>query len=262
MIPRKPGNRILDIGARRELEDIRRLIPNLDQKRWSSIEFSKSGVRIYVNDSGQLVFADKDSPGSYTLKQLAQDTIDGGGGGGEANTASNIGAGGIGFYKQKVGVDLQFKNAKSDAATITITDDAVNNEVNFEVAGGGGPAFPIGSVFLAVVATDPSVLLGYGTWTQIAQGKFLVGQDGTDTDFDVAEETGGAKTHTHAQHTAGGAHTHDSHTFTANKLGGLAGSPVTGPTTHSSDGSHQHNIHDTPSHLPPYLVVYAWKRTA
>ena len=127
---------------------------------------------------------------------------------------------------------------------------------------GGGQAFPVGSVFLAVVSTNPNTLLGYGTWSQIAQGKFLVGQDGTDTAFDVAEETGGAKIHTHAIHTTGGAHTHDSHTFVDGKFGGLAGSPVTGPTTHSSQGGHTHDAHDSPSHLPPFLVCYIWKRTA
>ena len=48
---------------------------------------------------------------------------------------------------------------------------------------GGSNAFPVGSVFLAVVATDPATLLGYGTWVQISQGKFLVGQDAGDVAF-------------------------------------------------------------------------------
>ncbi len=33
--------------------------------------------------------------------------------------------------------------------------------------------FPVGSVYLAVVATDPATLLGYGTWSQIAKGTDL-----------------------------------------------------------------------------------------
>lgn len=53
--------------------------------------------------------------------------------GGEANTASNIGVGGVGFFKQKSGVDLQFKNANAGSARLTITDDVVNNEVDFDV---------------------------------------------------------------------------------------------------------------------------------
>lgn len=62
--------------------------------------------------------------------------------------------------------------------------------------GGGGACagYPVGSVYLGVLPTNPGTLLGCGTWTQIAQGRALVGQDSGDTQFDVAEETSGAKT--------------------------------------------------------------------
>lgn len=65
-----------------------------------------------------------------------------------------------------------------------------------EVGGGGGQAFPVGAVFLAVVSTNPATLLGYGTWAAFGAGRMLVGLDAADADFDTAEETGGAKTHT------------------------------------------------------------------
>lgn len=58
----------------------------------------------------------------------------------------------------------------------------------------GGEAFPIGSVFIAVVSTNPATLLGYGTWSAFGAGRVMVGRDAGDTDFDTAEETGGAKT--------------------------------------------------------------------
>ena len=53
--------------------------------------------------------------------------------GGQANTASNIGAGGIGLYQQKVGVDLQFRNINAASARISVVLDAGNNEVDLDV---------------------------------------------------------------------------------------------------------------------------------
>lgn len=61
--------------------------------------------------------------------------------------------------------------------------------------GGDGEAFPIGAVFIAVDATNPGTLLGYGTWSAFGTGRVLVGRDAADTDFDLVEETGGQKAH-------------------------------------------------------------------
>ena len=154
---------------------------------------------------------------------------------------------------------------------------------------GGSEAFPVGSVFLSVVSTNPATLLGYGTWSQIAGGRFLVGQG--NAPYDTPEATGGATTHTHTAHTgvishthttdSQGAHVHDEYrnSATTGSLDGWAAgdtstntATLTGYDTGSA-GAHTHTAaapagavneyaHDSPSHLPPYFVAYIWKRTA
>ena len=162
------------------------------------------------------------------------------------------------------------------------------SSVSLEEQGGGADAFPVNSVFLAVVATNPATLLGYGTWVQIAQGKFIVGQNGADVDFDVAEETGGVKTHTHTTHVVTQPNDHLdvlNHVHRENRnsatTGGLDGwgagdtstntplltgystaNPTTGGVAAQVHTGAAVDAHNSPSHLPPYLVLYCWKRTA
>lgn len=110
----------------------------------------------------------------------------------------------------------------------------------------------------------------------------LVGQTGGDADFDTAEETGGAKTVTldttqipaHSHGVTDPGHTHltqryptatggsSGFTIDTSMSGTLADntlptkSATTGITTQNAGGGAAH------SNLPPYLVVYVWKRTA
>lgn len=58
-----------------------------------------------------------------------------------------------------------------------------------------GFQFPIGALYLTTDPTDPASVLGYGTWSQVSQGLFLVGQDGAT--YAAAAATGGAATHAH-----------------------------------------------------------------
>lgn len=56
-----------------------------------------------------------------------------GAGSGEANTASNVGTAGVGVFKQKTGVDLEFKKINAGSAKISVTDDAGNSEVDVDL---------------------------------------------------------------------------------------------------------------------------------
>ena len=131
-------------------------------------------------------------------------------------------------------------------------------------AGQASEAFPVGSVFISVVSTNPNTLLGYGTWSAIGAGRTLVGLDAGQTEFDTVEETGGAKTHTLSaaempahthvltelrDATTGGATTNIALTADTSST---TGTKVSG----STGGGGAHN------NLQPYLVVYFWKRTA
>ena len=53
--------------------------------------------------------------------------------GGETNTASNQGVGGVGVYYQKVGVDIQFKNINAGSNQISIANNDTTHEIEIDV---------------------------------------------------------------------------------------------------------------------------------
>ena len=163
---------------------------------------------------------------------------------------------------------------------------------------GGSEAFPVGSVFIAVVSTNPGTLLGYGTWSAFAAGRVLVGLDSGQIEFDTVKETGGAKDvtltaaqsglpqHTHVQDAHN--HTQNSHTHVITSQTATTGSAtsyehgtldtssaeaeateVTGATTATNQTATAVNQNAGPTaaaqahtNLQPYIVVYMWERTA
>ena len=143
------------------------------------------------------------------------------------------------------------------------TNKFLRDDMTWQSPPGGSEAFPIGSVFISVVSTNPATLLGYGTWSAFGAGRVLVGLDSADTDFDTVEETGGAKTHTLTEAEIP-AHVHGELAPSSASSGALkfaidtnaSGSQAAGLNTASTGGGGAHN------NLSPYVVCYFWKRTA
>lgn len=138
--------------------------------------------------------------------------------------------------------------------------------------------YPVGTVYTnATSSTNPATLLGFGTWTAFGAGKVMVGLDSGDATFSTVGNTGGSKdaivvSHTHTATVTDAGHSH-SYTATNNGNQSLSGGPstanlgtfasTTGTATtgitvaNSTTGSSATN-----ANLPPYVVVYLWKRTA
>lgn len=146
--------------------------------------------------------------------------------------------------------------------------------------------YPVGAIFITTVNTNPSSYMG-GTWVRFGNGKTLVGIDENDTDFNVAEKTGGEKQHiltkdempSHSHETrdvnghkayfwswSGGPHPSPTIWIPGGNVSGgsmpAGGNPLMskqaweGYTTTDTGGGNSHN------NLQPYITVYMWKRTA
>lgn len=55
--------------------------------------------------------------------------------------------------------------------------------------------FPVGSTYVTQESTNPSTILGFGTWERL-KGKVCLGVDEDDEDLNTIGKTGGEKTHT------------------------------------------------------------------
>lgn len=123
--------------------------------------------------------------------------------------------------------------------------------------------YPVGSIFLSVNSTNPGTLFG-GTWVQISQGRFLLGESSSY----AVKSTGGEVTHTLTVDEMP-SHAHDFYGFNINN------SVLTGSDAHVSglDAGHGYKYTSDKgmiaagggkahNNMPPYFVCYMWQRTA
>ena len=130
--------------------------------------------------------------------------------------------------------------------------------------------YPVGAIFTTVTAYANSAAvvaaIGGTTWVAFGAGKMPIGVDSSDTDFDTAEDTGGAKTHTLSTAEMP-SHNHSNGSYT--KLGISNGSNTTQGVDSSSGELNLINTADIQAtgggtahnNMPPYIAVYMWKRT-
>jgi len=121
--------------------------------------------------------------------------------------------------------------------------------------------YPIGSIYLSVVATNPNTTLGAGTWVAVSVGKYLVGYSNGDPDFDPVENTGGAKLHYHNVDIDNTTSDGPSAIIDVDRnLDGITINVGAADHTHDVDpvleASGVNNV------ITPFFVVYVWKRTA
>lgn len=176
-----------------------------------------------------------------------------------------------------------------DGTLILVNRDGAEIFAGDVMTGSPLAAWPVGSVFISVVPTSPSTLLGGGTWAAFGTGRMLVGVNPADSDWNTVEETGGSKTHTLteaqlAQHRHDIGHDHANvavnveYTDTT-ATGGSAvrvtdvdnttpggGTNVAGSLNvpaYAGDSGLGSGMSSAPvPNVPPYISVYMWKRTA
>ncbi len=143
---------------------------------------------------------------------------------------------------------------------LTVQSLTVKNNNNIDKETMLNFVYPVGSIYMSVNETNPSTLFG-GTWVQL-KDRFLLGAGSTY----VNGKTGGEATHKLTVDEM------PKHRHTVNTIYPfVAGADYTGVPNSNAKSYHSTNTKDVVNftggdgahnNMPPYLVVYMWKRTS
>jgi hypothetical protein len=154
-------------------------------------------------------------------------------------------------------------NSSTRLATTAFVQDALSNNV-----------YPVGSIYLSVVSTNPGTLLGFGTWVAFATGRALVGIDTGNSLMNVVEETFGSANSVVVAHTHGVSDPGHDHTIQATGIGNAgSGFPGFDGSGNSADSANivpavtgisivSSGVTGTNANYQPSIAIYMWKRTA
>ena len=222
---------------------------NISQGSGANVTIPNGAVKVIATDgagSGAAVYdlSLVDLSGTQTLTNKSIDS--------DNNTITNIvnadikSSAAIAFSKM---ADLTVSRAlvsdsSADVSVSAVTSteigylDGVSSAIQTQIdtkttlAAALAAVYPVGSIYInATSSTNPATLLGFGTWSAFGAGRVMVGIDSSDSDFDGAQETGGAKTVTLSTSNL------PSHTHT---FSGTTGS--TTPSMTATDSGHSHGI--------------------
>ena len=161
-------------------------------------------------------------------------------------------------------------NSASTVAATTVTASSNINTTGGQYQVNGTNIFnliyPVGSIYInANTSANPSTYLGIGTWSRYGEGRVIVSQNSSDSQFDGLNETGGAKTHTLTTNEM------PSHNHGGIYPSGASGSfsqafDVDHPQTGADLGSQKYTTNtgggQAHNNLQPYIVAYVWRRTS
>lgn len=176
------------------------------------------------------------------------------------------------------GGQLQLQDGQIDYVKLS-TDSGLNSGLY----GIMNKVYPVGSIYIATVSTNPDTLLfgggGNTTWNEYAEGRVIVGKESSGT-FSGAGDTGGSETHTLTEAQlpehyhfvvnngvtteTGNIDTSNAVCESATQSGSTNQSYTLRPEGTYADVGRSSRVGNDTAHnnLQPYIVAYIWRRTA